>query len=253
MTISEYRMQEMTWYEIADAMQRDADTVIIVATAQEQHAPHLPMATDWYWGAELARRVALGLNGRALIAPIIPFGPNEEMMGFPGTVSLRAETLIAILRDLCESYARHGFRNAVLLTSHEGDFAPLAQARRELTDLPIHITAFDDMGELVRILQHTATTHGVDVLAAGAHAGEFETSLMLAAYPHLVRHEKVESGLRVDLTSQPDFFRQNLRLVTPNGMIGDATKATAEQGEHYWQALTQAILDHLSREGIAPR
>lgn len=238
-------MQEMTWIEITQAMERGADTVIIVATAQEQHGPHLPMATDWYWGAELARRIANGLGERALIAPIIPFGPNEEMMGFPGTVSLRKETLIAILRDMCGSYARHGFKNVILLTSHEGDFEAITQAKAEFSDLAINVFAFDDLGKLVQAIQTTARDHGVDILAAGAHAGEFETSIMLSAYPGQVRVEQLAAGVQVDLSGQPNFFRQDLRKVTANGIIGDARPATAEQGERYWQAMTALIMNEL--------
>lgn len=250
--MSELRMQDMTTVDIDAALQRGADTVIVVATAQDQHSAHLPMATDYYWGEELARRVAAELNGRALIAPIIPCGPNEEMMGFAGTVSLRPDTLVAVLHDMCASYARHGFRNAVLLTSHEGDFAPLTRAREVCAYLPMRIVAFDDLGALVSTVQHTARAHGVDVLAAGAHAGEFETSLMLAAFPEKVRVDALQAGLMIDLTQQPLFFRQDLRRVTPTGIIGDARAATAAQGERYWAALTAMILDFLRGEGITP-
>lgn len=246
------RMQDMTWPEIEHAMKEGADTVLIMATSQEQHGHHLVEGTDFYWGAELADRVARELEGRVLIAPIIPFGPNEEMMSFPGTVSLRQETLMAILRDMCESYARHGFRNAVLLTSHEGDFEAMALAEQDFGDIGINVIGFDDIGGLVQVIQATARASGVDVLAAGAHASEFETSIMLAAYPEKVDMEKAKQGVLVDLSDHPDFFRQDLRQVTPVGIVGDARPATAEQGERYWEALTSLFVEFI-KEQIGPR
>ncbi len=238
-------MQDMTWPEIARAQRDRADTVIIVATAWEQHGPHLPAGTDAYWGTELARRVARALGGRALVGPVIPFGPNEEMMSFPGTVSLRKETLLAVLRDVCESYARHGFRHLVLLSSHEGDYAALSQVTRDLQDVDANLIVFDDLNALMGAVQGAARAGGVNIRVAGAHSGEFETSLMLAAYPDKVHMDRAEQGYMLDLTEQPDFFRQDLRRVTPNGIIGDARGATAEQGERYWQALTNLIAQYV--------
>ena len=240
-------MQEMTWPEIDGAMRGGADTVIIVATSQEQHGPHLPMATDCYWGQELALRVGRALLGRALLAPVIPFGPNEEMMGFPGTVSLDEQTLISVLRDMCLSYARHGFKNAVLLSSHEGDFEALAQAGNEFVDLGIRVIAFDDLAGLLEVIHRVADSKGISHEVAGAHSGEFETSIMLAAYPEKVRWERAQKGVFADLNQHPDFFRQDLRKVTANGIIGDARQSTPEQGEAYWQALTSFMVDFIRR------
>jgi creatinine amidohydrolase len=236
--MSEIKMQDMTWPEIEQAMQQGADTVLIVATSQEQHGPHLPLGTDFFWGEELAVRVGRAMNGRALLAPVIPFGPNEEMMSFPGTISLKKETLLMVLRDLCLSYARHGFRYAVLLSSHEGDFEALADAKKEFGNLGIRVIAFDDIAGLVEVIYRVADEHGIANEVAGAHSGEFETSILLAAYPEKVRFELAEKGILVDLSRHPDFFRQDLRKVAPNGIIGDARQSSSEQGEAYWDALT---------------
>jgi creatinine amidohydrolase len=245
----EIRMQEMTWPEVKQAMQQGADTVIIVPTSQEQHGPHLPLATDFLWGQEIALRVGRSLNGRALLAPVIPFGPNEEMMGFPGTISLRKETMLALLRDICISYARHGFKHAVLFSSHEGDFDALADVGKNFQDIGINVIAFDDLDGLLSVIRQVADKHGISYEAVGGHSGEFETSIMLAAYPEKVRFDRAETGILVDLDGQPNFFRQDLSKITPNGIVGDAQASTREQGEAYWHALTefllQFILEHI--------
>jgi creatinine amidohydrolase/Fe(II)-dependent formamide hydrolase-like protein len=66
---------------------------------------------------------------------------------------------------------------------------------------------------------------------------------MLTAYPEQVRVGQLTVGTQVDLSDQPNFFRQDLREITANGIIGDARPATAAQGEHYWQAMTTLILN----------
>jgi creatinine amidohydrolase len=243
--MSEIRMQEMTWPEIERAMQQGADIVLIVATSQEQHGPHLPLGTDFFWGEELALRVGRAMNGRALLAPVIPYGPNEEMMSFPGTISLQKKTLLLVLRDMCASYARHGFKYAVLLSSHEGDFEALADAKKEFDGLGIEVIAFDDIAGLVEVIYRVADEHGIANEVAGAHSGEFETSLLLAAYPDKVRYELAEEGVLVDLSRHPDFFRQDMRAVTPNGIVGDARQSSSRQGEAYWEALTSFMVEFI--------
>ena len=133
------------------------------------------------------------------------------------------------------------------LTSHEGDFEALSEARRTFGDIGLNIVAFDDISKLVETVYGVAKEGGIDPKEAGAHAGEFETSLMLAAFPEKVRMSRVEEGLTLDLTEQPDFFRQDLRKVAPNGIIGDPRRASAEQGERYWQALTNIVLQQIKR------
>ena len=241
----EYQMQEMTWPEIVDAMENGADTILIVATAQEQHGPHLPLATDYFWGKELAIRVAKAMDGRALIAPIIPFGPDEEMMSFPGTVTLRKESLLYILHDMCVSYERHGFRNVVLFSSHEGDFETIADAGKKFKDMDINVIAFDELGKLVKVLHEVADQFGISHDAVGAHSGEFETSIMLAAYPEKVRFDLAEEGLLIDLSKHPDFFRQDIRKVASNGVIGDPCCSTSEHGEAYWEGITSFMLNYI--------
>jgi creatinine amidohydrolase len=242
MSVTESRMQEMTWPEIELAMRRGADTVVIVAAAHEQHGPHLPPGTDVFWGEELGLRLVLALGGRALLAPVIPFGPDEEMMGFPGTVSLGEETLVLVLRDICASYARHGFRNAILLSSHEGDYRAMTALGQETSDLRINVLVVDDIAGLVDAIYEAADKSGIEHEVAGAHSGEFETSLALAAFPAKVRADKLARGVLVDLARHPGFMRQDLRQVTPNGIIGDATRASQAQGNLYWNAVTQFVI-----------
>ncbi|MGH2614736.1 MAG: creatininase family protein, partial [Thermomicrobiales bacterium] len=120
-------MTRMTSPEVAAALAQGYATVIVVLGAQEQHGSHLPLATDSLWGEHLAGLLAARL-GDALIAPVVPVGFSPEHMRFAGTISLRPETLIAVLEDYVASLEQHGFRRIVVLPSHGGNFAPLADA-----------------------------------------------------------------------------------------------------------------------------
>src|ERR671939_269900 len=98
MTDEEVLIEHMTWPEIEDAIKRGKRTAIVVAASSEQHGPHLPEATDALLGEELGARLAHRL-GDALVAPVIRPGCSEHHMGFPGTISISADTLMTLLDD----------------------------------------------------------------------------------------------------------------------------------------------------------
>ena len=117
-------MESMTWPEISKAIEKGFETVIVMLSSVEQHGPHLPINTDSIIADELALRVARRL-GKTLIAPTIRPGCSDHHLCLPGTISLRHQVLLDILRDYCSSLARHGFRKIILISSHGGNFSPL--------------------------------------------------------------------------------------------------------------------------------
>lgn len=238
-------LEEMTWFEVQEALDKGMDTIVVVVGSTEQHGPHLPLGTDSLWGKALGERVARRL-GNALLAPVISVGCTEALMSFPGTLTLRQETLIAIIVDCCRSLARHGFKNVVLITSHEGDFLPMEEALQRIgqEQSQINVIAYGDIGELVDVIYNTSIEQGIDVRSAGAHAGEFETSVMMALYPDLVAEDKMETGTLIDFRAMPELFAGDLREITAIGVIGDPTLATKEMGEAYLEKMTEAIVDY---------
>ena len=97
---------------------------IVVLGAQEQHGKHLPLATDALRAEHLARMMAERL-GDALVAPVVPVGVPPKHMIFAGAISLRTETLGAIVGDYLASLEQHGFLRVVVLPSRGGNFAPM--------------------------------------------------------------------------------------------------------------------------------
>jgi creatinine amidohydrolase len=117
----------MTWAEIGDAIESGKTTVIVVAASIEQHGPHLPTDCDAVYGTEMAVRAATHL-GDALVAPAIRPGCSQHHMGFPGTITVPAETFVSTVVAHLRSLAAAGFERVVLTSSHGGNFGPLSDA-----------------------------------------------------------------------------------------------------------------------------
>lgn len=242
-----YKLAEMSWPEVEAALSRGVDTVVVTFGSTEQHGLHLPLGTDYLWGENLGERVARRL-GHALLAPALRIGCSEHHMAFPGSITLGRETFIGVVADYCQSLARHGFRNIVLIPTHGGNFAPLAEAvERVAGHLPgVNIIAYTDLMELMDVTAPIATGRGVTPEAAGAHAGEWETSMMLALRPELVAMDRAQAGYMGDMKSAaPIVFEQGFRALTDNGVLGDPEAADPTSGEAYLAALAELLIEYV--------
>ena len=240
-------MTRMTSPDIAAALARGETTAIVVVGAQEQHGAHLPLATDSMWGQHLAGMLAERLGG-ALVAPVLPVGVSPEHMRFPGTITLRPETFAAVVEDYVASLERHGFRRIVLLPSHGGNFAPLDDLMPGLRSRhpDLALIADTDLIGLVDAAAAVATDLGVTPAEAGAHAGEWETSLILAFEPGAVHPDLGEPGYLGPLAPVLDQInRDGLDTVAPNGILGDPAKATPEHGHTYLARMADRLAAHV--------
>ena len=113
-------LEEMTWPAVRDAIAAGKTSVVFACGAIEQHGPHLPLATDAYLGTAIAERAAR-IAGNTLVAPTLRPGLSEHHMDFPGSLTLRFETFMAVLEDCCVSLASHGFTRIVIFPSHGGN------------------------------------------------------------------------------------------------------------------------------------
>jgi creatinine amidohydrolase len=229
-------LEEMTWPEVREAIEAGRTTVVVAVGAVEQHGPHLPLLVDAARGDRLAVEVATRL-GDALVGPTIRIGCSEHHMGFPGTVSLRRNTLEAICLDYTVSLARHGFEWICFVPSHGGNFGPLAEMLPDLRAAvapSCRVDAYTDLIGFMELWQAAVRERAPDLVErVGGHADVAETSEMLCIRPDLVRQERAEEGhmQTFDQELQERIFREGLRAVTPNGVLGDARGATPEIGE----------------------
>jgi creatinine amidohydrolase len=239
-------LDRMTWPEIRAEQGRGRDTVVVAFGATEQHGPHMALATDALIGDHLARLVAERLD--AFVAPTIRVGCSEHHLEFPGTISISEETFHAIVADVVRSLARGGFRRVVLLPTHGGNFGPLAAAMDNLGSAAgIEIRALTDLSALLRIAQLGAEEHGVPLEEGGVHAGEWETSMLMAIHPELVHLERGEPGYTGDLQAAiGTMFGTGVRAISENGVVGDPTRASPEHGERYWDEVLRVTLAEVS-------
>jgi len=248
-------LDALTWPQVRAQIDAGRDTVVLALGATEQHGRHLPLATDALLGDHLARMLADRLD--AFHAPTLRVGCSEHHVGFAGTMSLSESTFRAVVGDLVRSLLRGGFRRIVLVPTHGGNFAPLAAAVSKLDERQ-SLTALTDLGVLFQIAQMGEREYGVPLAEGGLHAGEWETSLLLAIHPDLVAMEHAEPGFTGDLQDalKGIFAEGGVAALSENGAIGDPRRATTEHGERYWSAAVDLALEQIeaaAREATTTR
>jgi creatinine amidohydrolase len=248
-----YRLAELTSPEIGAAIAGGLDTVIIPVGSTEQHGPHLPMGTDSLHTVAVLERVAGRLG--ALVAPLMPVGRADHHMAFPGSMTVRHETLHAVIRDWCDSLFRHGFRRVLIYSGHGGNATPLARIIADLSaeNPDREIIGCTDWQVYDDALFPVAAAEGVGIEAAGWHAGELEASMILALAPDQVLMGWAAPGFLGRLDDVRDvLMAEGLQAVSLSGVLGDPRSATRAHGEKYLAALTDAVTRHF-QTAIAAR
>jgi creatinine amidohydrolase/Fe(II)-dependent formamide hydrolase-like protein len=243
-------IDELSTVEVRRLIDAGWETVIVPLGATEQHGPALPLRVDSVHGLETAVRAAR-LLGKTLVGPVVTLGYSPEHARFAGTVSLSKGTLAGILRDIAESHARSGFRLVYFWLGHGGD-NPVLQDALPLLERQwpgCYVTGLRDLaGYVSETWNKIPTEAGIPVSISGSHAGEFETSMMLAAMPELVRMEAAEQGNLADFDSiQETMMSAGIDAVSANGVLGDQRPATAERGQFYLDVLARYLAADLLR------
>lgn len=220
----------------ADYEQAQCKTAIVPLGAVEQHGVHLPLGTDYLLAETFARRLAAPLN--AYLLPAIPVTSSLEHGRRNGTVSIKAETLALVIRDIGESLRDSGFESMIIVNFHGGNWIVKPTIRRMNRELaPLRAIAVD---ALVGLSRHGEIFAHVE---HDVHAGEFETSLMMYAHPELVR--SISAPDRREFVPQHfmDYF--DVPDITPDGSWGFPEEASAAKGEQALTAMVEAALDYI--------
>ena len=243
-------MPEIEWarlkaHELRDLANRNAVVVIPVA-AMEQHGPHLPVQVDSRLATEVCHRAArIAYPARpTVVLPVIWCGLSEHHMPFGGTITLDHQTLHALFRCIVDSVMRHGFNDVLILNGHGGNILSSQIIAQDLSlEMPMRIVAatywLEGASRIGPLLEDQSNV---------LHAGEAETSMMMALTPELVDATELEThAVDADLgflqAGEGSFRWRDLAHVTPNGVIGDPSRASAEKGERLLDAAAQAIAD----------
>jgi creatinine amidohydrolase len=246
---------EMTNVEVEEFL-KTRHTVIIPTGATEQHGPHGPLLTDVLIPQEVARRAAPSIG--AVVAPPINYALSYPHVGFTGLVHIRIPTFMALVEDLCHSFAAIGFKRIIFLNGHYDNTFAIAYACANAAEkLPKDVKAFpvnywDGMSDAER--------GEFSGLENGMHANLAETSAVLAINPDLVDLDKANAEFPPfpKYTVNPSavhtafFFTSpgSVYWATKSGTWGDARQATAETGERYIEIgvkSTIAVLDNIER------
>ncbi|RYG90314.1 creatininase family protein [Loktanella sp. IMCC34160] len=217
-----------------------ADTVAVLPLgATEQHGPHLPLSVDSDLIGAVADRMLdhLEPGQSVLVLPALTVTKSEEHIGFAGTLTLSAETLLSVVREIGASVARAGVERLVLFNGHGGNSALLQVAARDLRlrhDLIVVCSSWGAFADW-------RTLYDPETYAADIHAGDCETSAMLALRPDLVDMSRAQDfrpafvdwkagfphiGL-AGAAATPGWLAQDMH---PDGACGDASAATVEKG-----------------------
>ncbi len=244
----------LTWTDIVSMPQKDRVVIIQPVGAIEQHGPHLPLAVDSAIGLAVLGR-ALGQLDTSIPAYAMPslyYGKSNEHWHFPGTITLTAQTLTNTLMEVGESIYRAGFRKWILMNSHGGQPQIMDIVARDLHQLHDDFEVFPFF--TWRVPHITKSLLSEKEAQLGIHAGDAETSLLLAILPETVKMERAVTeyphGLPQDslLTLERNLpIPWMTRDISTSGVIGDAKAATKEKGEQIWQSVsagwTQVIED----------
>jgi creatinine amidohydrolase len=242
---------DLVYPDLEELLAHERPTVLLLPLgAVEPHGPHAPLATDTLISAGICERVARQLEGdpevRLLVLPPVPYGVTRYGAAFPGAVSITESTLRALVAEICRSLAAQGLARIVIVNNHL-EPEQVRTLREVVSELGDGIRLFDPTRRQV-------AAELTDEFRSGAcHAGRYETSLVLAENPGLVRRERME-GLESKMIDMPAAIAAGRTDFVAMGMdraySGAPAEATAEEGEATFETLTELVI-RLVREVAA--
>jgi mycofactocin precursor peptide peptidase len=213
-----------TWPTLADT----PPVLLVPVGSLEQHGPALPLGTDTMTAVSVTReavRVLESRGARVMAAPAIAYGASGEHEGFPGTISIGHEALRMLLVEFGRSACRWA-EGVVFVNGHGGNAPTVVDAVRQLRE------------EGRACAWTSCATPGGD-----AHAGATETALLLHLAPVAVRRERLEPGVTAPIGElMPSLREHGVRAVSPNGVLGDPTGSTPEEGRRIFGELVARLV-----------
>lgn len=242
-------LQLSTWREVEDYLQRSTGVLIPIGST-EQHGPTGLIGTDAICPETIARGAAEELD--VLVAPTLSVGMAQHHLGFPGSITLRPSTLLAVVRDVVNSLARHGFDRLYFLNGHGGNIATVTAAFSEIYAESSFGIAARDRPNLRCKLANWWVGPRVKALsqelfgeAEGSHATPAEVSLSYFAYPHAVKQAEMNPRIapKGEILDASDYRRR-----FPDGRIGsDPSLATVEAGAKLYKASVADVVEDYRR------
>lgn len=227
--------EELTWKDV-DELTRTMKMAIIPTAACEQHGPHLPLSVDTIDCYEVAKRVSERTG--VPVVPPLTYGCSQSHGDFPGTLSIRPETMTRMICEIAEWLHRSRIRKVLILNGHMWNWGPIYSARENLR--------YDFPDLQVRVLNWWETTPNTmaklvedcPVSPSYIHANIAETACVLAVRPDLVNMKEA-----IDEEDYDTFFEYRMDHYSKTGVVGrGATKATPKLGEELFQMVVDELV-----------
>jgi creatinine amidohydrolase len=244
-------LYQWTWGDVQAYLKKDS-VIILPFGSTEQHGLHAPLGNDALVAIRLAEDAARAT--KTVVAPPCWYGWSPHHMAYPGTISIKPETLTRIAYEVLRSLIYHGFKRLVLINGHrKANLPPLEiAASRIRNETGAYVCIADPF-----FIGDTAAREIMQSPAGGiGHAEELETSHMLYIFPELMNMKKAVKNLPkkkkfhmmdpyliVDRVSIPSTLEGFRRATEPSGVTGDPTLATREKGKKLHEALVQNLVE----------
>lgn len=251
MRLRTHLMEEMTWTEVSEVAHANLPVVLPVGST-EQHGPHLPLGTDTILPVGVALQVAQRLP--LVVSPPVRFGARSRPLSgggetFPGNLSLRLTTLIAIVSEILGGLARSGFSRVLVQNWHYENAGMLWEACNLAHDSYPHLK----MVVLERAMPDFSDEELAELFPNGfpgwnfEHASIMETSMMMVIRPDLVIRNQIvddeaERHPSWDVVPAPSEF------IPKTGVLWHATEANEELGRRFLHAVSRRLEEAIRTE-----
>ncbi|PZR18765.1 MAG: creatininase [Archangium gephyra] len=234
--MSLFDARSLSWPRVKALAETGAVALLPIGST-EAHGPHLPLSVDVVIAEEVCRRVASRLKTDTVVFPPVAYALTDFAAPFAGTVTLNADVARQLISGVLNGIASSGFSTIAVINHHlePAHFRVVHEAAKSITSARVVVADHRR--------PPTGPQLGHEFMHGGAHAGQYETSLMLAAAPHLV--DEAERAKLPDLeVSLVDAIKSGakdfLQAGGPNAYFGAPQRATAEEGNRLFELLADA-------------
>jgi len=243
--MSATQLSELTWPEAKTMLTDNTVIVLPIAGGTKEHGYHLPLGTDMYVIAEIARLISVHSDSRVLMLPPLNYAYFPAFVDWPGTVSIGSGSFMAFVADIIRSHARHGAKKFLILDGGVSTQPPLAILSYDLANelnVKVAVTNISELGGAVKT--------EVCVEKGGGHGDESETSCILALHPQLVHLDRAvndKSEVPAHTRSAAGSLLITLKgpMKTVSGINGEPLAAAPGKGRAIMDAMAADVLKFL--------
>ena len=256
--------EQLTWPETNQVIAQNRVAILPVGSL-EGHGPHCPLDTDTVIADGVCHRVAEAIPDKAIVLPAVTYGLSPNHMDFPGTITIKEDTFIQYIVDICSCLAYHGFRRILIINGHGGNQSALDVAARMVNmrhpGVLCGMMAYYLTPRAMRIDAELAASQGLR--GSMDHGGLGETSCYLAFNPEPVDLSKATVG-EMPYGSSFGFSAEDGAVIlmpywssiAPQGVMGDPRNASAETVKEYLDTVVEEIVEiveQFQRMQLPPR